>query len=303
MVETNDAWITERTGIRARHIAAPDQAASDLAVLASRRALAAANLQPTDIQALVCATGTGDHVMPSTACVTQAKLGCRPVMAFDVSAACSGFIYALSVADAFVRAGQFERVLVVGAEVLSRFTDYQDRGTSILFGDGAGAVVVGRAPAGESSAILSQHFVADGAQADMLGVPAGGSRFPTTAETLAERKHYLQMRGREVFKSAVRTMSECCVKALALAGLPASAIDWMIPHQANLRIISTINDYLHLAPERVVVNIDRTGNTSSASIPIAFDEAIRDGRITRGQNVLMTAFGSGITSGAVLLKY
>ena len=303
IVDTTDDWITERTGIRSRHIAADNEASSDLAVRAADRALEAAGLGANDLQAIICATGTGDHLMPSTACVTQAKLGCKPVMAFDVSAACSGFIYALSVADAFVRSGQFNNVLVVGAEVLSRFTDYQDRGTCILFGDGAGAVVVGRAEGDQPSSILAQHFVADGTQAEMLGVPAGGSRLPPSLETIDGRQHFLQMKGREVFKSAVRTMSECCVRVLERAGVKPAEVDWLIPHQANLRIISTINDHLHLPPERVVVNIGHTGNTSSASIPIALDEAVRDGRIARGQNILMTAFGSGITSGAVLLKY
>jgi 3-oxoacyl-[acyl-carrier-protein] synthase-3 len=303
MVDTTDAWITERTGIRSRHIAHPDQAASDLAVEAARKALDAAQLTPQDLDVIICATGTGDHVMPSTACLIQAKLGAPTVMAFDVAAACSGFIYALSVADAFVKAGSYRRVLVVGAEVLSRFTDYADRGTSILFGDGAGAVVIGRAEPGEESVILTQHFVADGSQADNLGIVAGGSRTPVSADTVEARSHYLRMNGREVFRSAVRTMADCCGRVLAEAKYQVSQVDWLIPHQANLRIIETIVDRLKLPVERVVLNIDRTGNTSSASIPVAFDEAVRDGRIRRGQHVLMTAFGAGITSGALLLRY
>lgn len=303
LVDTTDAWITERTGIRSRHVAAEDQAASDLAVIAGKRAIEDAGLSPADIDLIVCATGTGDHIMPSTACVAQAKLGCGPIMAFDVSAACSGFIYALSVANAFVSAGQFKNVLVLGAEVLSRFTDFKDRGTCILFGDGAGAVVIGRATADQNSGILSQNFVADGSQHDMLGIPAGGSRLPTTPTTHADGHHFLRMRGREVFKSAVRTMSECCKQAILDAKLQVGQVDWLIPHQANLRIIDTINQYLEVPADRVVINIERTGNTSSASIPIALDEAIRDGRIKRGQTVLMTAFGSGTTSGAVLLRY
>ena len=303
MVDTTDAWITERTGIRSRHIAAPDQAASDLAVAAARRALEAAGLTPQDLDVIICATGTGDHVMPSTACLVQAKLGAPAIMAFDVAAACSGFIYALSVADAFVKAGSYRKVLVVGAEVLSRFTDYTDRGTCILFGDGAGAVVIGRAAPDEDSGVLAQHFVADGSQAENLVIVAGGSRTPASAATVEARTHHLRMNGREVFRSAVRTMAECCARVLKTAGFAVDRVDWLIPHQANLRIIETVTERLKLPSEHLVLNIERTGNTSSASIPVAFDEAIRDGRIRRGQHVLMTAFGAGITSGAVLLRY
>ena len=303
MVDTTDAWITERTGIKVRHVAADDQAASDLAVRASRNALDAAGLGVDDVDCIICATGTGDHVMPSTACLVQTKLGGKPVMAFDVAAACSGFIYALSVADAFVRAGNFRRVLVVGAEVLSRFTDYRDRGTCILFGDGAGAVVLGRAEPGAKQGLLAQHFVADGSQAQNLGIVAGGSRRPTTLVEIEAGTHYLRMNGREVFRSAVRTMAECCARVLGEAGFTAAELDWLIPHQANLRIIETVRERLDLDPAKLVLNLERTGNTSSASIPIALDEAIRDGRVRRGQRLLMTAFGAGITSGAIALRY
>lgn len=303
MVDTNDAWITERTGIRHRHLAAPDQVTSDLAQIASERALKAANLSAQDLDMIIFCTVTGDQVMPSSACVLQKKLGARQIMSFDLSAACSGFLYGMTVADQFIRTGFYKHVLVVGAEVLHRYVNYKDRETCILFGDGAGAAVLSRAEDGQESSILASHIHADGNLGDLFVLPAGGSAMPFSKEVLDNDLQYVKMKGREIFKNAVRTMTQCCQEALESTGLSIDEVNWLIPHQANIRILDAVAHYFGMPTERVVVTVGETGNTSAATIPIALDIAVRDGRIQRGQNVLLTAFGAGLTSGSLMLRY
>ena len=303
LVDTNDQWIRERTGIEARHIAADDQATSDLGLIAAQRALEASGLKPEDIDLIIFCTVSPDHVMPSAACLLQKKLGARHVMSFDLSAACSGFIYGLSIADQFIRTGVHKHVLVVGAEVLHRYVNYQDRETCILFGDGAGAVIASRATDNQDSRILSFHLLADGNLGDLLLLPAGGSAIPFSQNVLDQNLQYVQMKGREIFKNAVRAMSETSQEALDTNHLSIDQIDWLIPHQANLRIIDAVGRHFGIPAEKVVINVQHTGNTSAATIPIALDEAVRDGRIKREQMVLLTAFGAGLTSGSLLFKF
>lgn len=303
MVETNDAWIVERTGIRHRHIAAEGQFTSDIGLIAAERALQAAGLTAQDIDMIIFATVSGDQPTPSTACVLQHKLGARNVMAFDLNAACSGFVYGLGIADQFIRTGLYRHILVVGAEVLHPFVNYKDRETCILFGDGAGAVIASRAEANDPSKIYSMHMRADGSLGELFMLKAGGSAIPMSAEALEKGLNYLSMRGREIFKHAVRTMSDVCQQALDVNGMTMDQIQWLIPHQANLRIIDAVGKHFGIPAERVIVNVHETGNTSAATVPVAFDEAVRDGRIKRGDNVLLTAFGSGLTSGSLLLKF
>jgi 3-oxoacyl-[acyl-carrier-protein] synthase III len=303
MVETNNDWIVERTGIRNRHLAAPDQNTSDLALIAAQRALEAANLSAQDLDMIIFSTVTPDQIMPSAACMLQKKLGARQVMAFDLSAACSGFVYGLSVADQFIRTGLYKHVLVVGAEVLHRYVNYKDRETCILFGDGAGAAIASRAEDGEDSSILSVHLHSDGSLGDLFVLPAGGSAMPFTQDVLDQNLQYVRMKGREIFKNAVRAMSQCCQEALDANKMTIDQIDWLIPHQANLRILDAVAHYFGIPNEKVIVNLQETGNTSAATVPIAFDEAIRDGRIKRGQHVLLTVFGAGLTSGSIMLRY
>ena len=305
MVETSDAWIKDRTGISARRIAAPEVGTTDLAGAAARRALESAEMSAGEIDGIIVATVTSERIMPSAACVLQSSLGCRPILAFDVSAACSGFLYALSVADSFIQTGRMRTCLVVGAECLSRIVDYRDRETCVLFGDGAGAVVLERAAEGEPGRFLSFHLSANGGQADQLtlkSVAGGGGPFADPLVT-SVGKPFVEMRGREIFKSAVTAMRDRCREALVENGLTVEQIDWFIPHQANRRIIDAVGSQLGFAPERVIVNLETLGNTSSASIPIAFDEAARSGRIRRGQKVMMAAFGGGLTSASAMLEY
>ena len=301
MVDTSDAWILERTGIAKRHLADPSEASTDLALKASQAALSRAGLQPTDIDAIFFATTTPDQIMPASGCILQSKLGCRPIFAFDLAAACSGFLYCLSIADQFVRSGVYRNILVVGAETLSRIIDYKDRGTCILFGDGAGAFVVGRAEGKER--IYDPHMETNGSLGDLLILPAGGSKMPFSQEALDKNMHLVHMKGKEIFKSAVRAMATCAQETLKKNKLAASEIDWFIPHQANVRIIEAVASQLDFPMSKVIMNIRDTGNTSSASIPIAFDQAVADGRIKRGQKVLLAAFGGGLTSGAVAFQF
>ncbi|HSE00594.1 MAG TPA: beta-ketoacyl-ACP synthase III [Burkholderiales bacterium] len=293
-VDTTDEWIYTRTGIRQRHIAADGEKTSDLALEASRNALRAAGIAAGDLDLIVMATTTPDMVFPSTACLLQAKLGARNCPAFDVQAVCSGFVYGLSTADSFMRTGQYRNALVVGAEIYSRILDWSDRSTCVLFGDGAGAVVL----RGDSTpGILSSHLHADGSYANLLTVPG------TVAGGKVSGRPLLQMDGGGVFKFAVKAMDDLVEEALAANGLQKSDIDWLVPHQANIRIIQASAKKLGLSMEKVVVTVDRHANTSAASIPLALDEAARDGRIRAGQHVLLEAVGGGFTWGAALVKW
>nr|BFD66872.1 ketoacyl-ACP synthase III [Bdellovibrio sp. HAGR004] len=303
MVETNDQWIVERTGIERRHIASEDQATSDLCVIAAKRALEDANLKIEDIDMILVGTVTGDHQMPSTACFVQAKLGAKNIMAVDLNAACSGFLYGVSIADQFIRTGMYKNILVIGAEVLSRYMNYKDRETCILFGDGAGAWVLSRAAEGDKNVIESTHLHADGNLADLLILPAGGSKIPQSHEAIDKGLHFMTMKGREIFKNAVRTMALCCQEALEHNKVSPDQVDWIIPHQANKRIIEAVADQFKFPMERVIVYLQETGNTSAASIPLAFDWAVKNGKVKRGQTILLTAFGAGLTSGSILLRY
>jgi 3-oxoacyl-[acyl-carrier-protein] synthase-3 len=294
LVETSDEWIVERTGIRERHIAAEGELTSDLALKAAERAIEAAGIDPSEIGLIVVATTTPDRIFPSTACALQAKLGIENgCPAFDVQAVCSGFVYALTVANQFIKSGQIGHALVVGAETLSRITDWTDRGNCILWGDGAGAVVL---KAAEEPGIVSTHIHADGRYQDLLFVDGGVS-------LKKEGECYMRMSGNAVFKMAVKTLDAIVDETLEANGLGKADINWLVPHQANIRIIQATAKKLGLAMENVVVTCDRHGNTSAASIPLAFDTAVRDGRIKRGETVLMEAFGGGFTWGSVLLRF
>ena len=298
LVDTNDRWIRERTGIRERRIAADDQTCRDLAMIAASRALDAAGLKPTDIDLVVLGTCTPDRIFPSTACLIQAGLGINPgAVAFDVSAACSGFVYALDVANRFIRTDGARNALVIGAETMSRIIDWSDRGTCVLFGDGAGAVVL---EATEEAGILSTHLHADGGCEDLLNVPWGVSQ---GQEALQGNRAKLKMRGNEVFKVAVRTLGRIVDETLEVNGLEKSDVDWLIPHQANIRIIQATAKKLGLPMEQVVQTVGEHGNTSAASIPLALDTAVRDGRIQRGELLLLEAFGGGFTWGSALIRY
>jgi len=293
-METSDEWIRQRTGIRERHIAADHENASDLALKASQRALEAAGISAGQLDLIIVATSTPDMVFPSTACMLQAKLGAKGMPAFDVQAVCSGFVYALATADQFVRSGRYEHVLVVGAEVFSRILDWEDRGTCVLFGDGAGAVVLRRS---DVPGILSAPLHADGSHAGILSVPGSVCGGKVTGRPL------LQMDGTAVFKFAVRVLEEVALEALSEAGLEKADIDWLIPHQANIRILQATAKKLDLPMERVITTVDRHANTSAASVPLALDEAVRDGRIKPGQHVMLEGVGGGFTWGAVLIKW
>ncbi|MGE4130038.1 MAG: beta-ketoacyl-ACP synthase III [Bdellovibrionales bacterium] len=303
MVDTNDQWIRERTGIVSRRIAEDGVVTSDLAHEAAKIALKTAGLKPTDLDFIIVATASPDQPMPNTACMLQAKLGAGHCGALDVSAACSGFIYAMSIADQFIKSGAMKNILVVGAEILHRFVNYKDRETCILFGDGAGAAVLTRAEEGQDSKFFGSHLRADGDIGDLFTLPAGGTAIPISQKVVDEGLHYVRMKGREIFKNAVRTMSACCEIVLEKSGMGPDDVAWVIPHQANLRIIEAVAKHFGISMDHVVVEIEDTGNTSAATIIVAMDRAIRDGRITRGQNLLLTAFGAGITSGSLLLRY
>jgi 3-oxoacyl-[acyl-carrier-protein] synthase-3 len=300
MVATSDAWVVERTGIRERRIAAPGEACSDLGVKAGARALASAGLAASELDFILVATCTGDFPMPSTACLIQHKLSAIRAAACDLSAACTGFVYALAVADAFVRTGM-RYVLVVGAEVMSVIMDWTDRSTCILFGDGAGAVVLG--PSDGDRGILSSHLHSDGNLGELICVPGGGSQFPPSEKMLSERLQYMKMKGNETFKVAVKTLEESAREALTANGLSAADLNLYVPHQANLRILTAVAERLKLPLAKVVLNLDRYGNTSAASIPLALDEAVKEGRLKDGDLVLLSAFGGGLTWGSTLLRW
>jgi 3-oxoacyl-[acyl-carrier-protein] synthase-3 len=294
LVDTSDEWIHTRTGIRQRHIAADHEKASDLALVASRRALESARLRADDVDLIIVATTTPDMVFPSTACLMQAKLGIRQCAAFDLQAVCSGFVYALATADQFIKSGQYRNALVVGAEVYSRILDWKDRGTCVLFGDGAGAVILSRS---DAPGVLASRLHADGRYADILWVPGSVDRGAVCGRPL------LQMEGNAVFKFAVKVLGEVAEETLAAGGITKAQLDWLIPHQANIRIIQATAKKLGMSMERVVTTVERHANTSAASIPLALDEATRDGRIRAGHHVLLEGVGGGFTWGAVLVRW
>ena len=296
MVETSDEWIRERTGIAKRHVASEGETTCDLSEQASRRAIEAAGIAVDDIDLIIVATTTPDKVFPSTACLLQKRLGIAGNGAFDIQAVCSGFVYALSVADKFIRTGAAKHALVVGAETMSRIIDWTDRTTCVLFGDGAGAVVLS---ASDTPGILSTHLHADGRYEELLHVPAGVSK---GYEAVQEGKAFINMQGNEVFKMAVRTLGRIVDETLSANNMVKSDIDWLVPHQANIRIINATAKKLDMPMERVVVTVGEHGNTSAGSIPLALDVAVRDGRIKQGDTVLLEAFGGGFTWGSALLK-
>jgi len=302
VLDTSDQWIVERTGIRERRIAAPDQTVAMLSRDASLLALDRAGVGVEELDTIVLATASPDRLLPSTACDLQALLGATNAAAFDVVAACPGYVYALTVAEGLIASGQSNTVLVVGAEKLSTITDFQDRSTAILFGDGAGASVVRRA-GGSGRGILSTFLKSDGRLAPLLYRPGGGSVDPISEKVVCERSHYMKMAGREVFKAAVLAMSEACDAALSRAGVSADEIDLLIPHQANLRIIEATAKHAGMPMSKVMVNLDRFGNTSSASIPLALDQAIAEGRVGPGSLLLLVAFGAGFTWGSAVVRW
>lgn len=301
LVDTNDAWITERTGIKERRIAEKGQTTSDLAYEAGKKALKAAGIGALDLDLILVATMTPDTILPSMGCVLQEKLGAKKAAAFDIAAACSGFIYGMSVADAFIKSGMYKNILLVGAEVLSRFTDWEDRTTCILFGDGAGAVVIQR-HAGKRG-ILSTHLHSDGAFGDLLYVPAGGASHPPSHDTIRKRMHFIRMKGNETFKAAVRALEGVVQEALEHNKIKPEDIDFLVPHQANLRIIQAMAQRLNMPMEKVVLTLPKYGNTSAASIPMALDEAVRDGRIKDNHLLLFEAFGGGLTWASALVRW
>lgn len=301
MVDTSDEWITERTGIKQRRIADASMATSDLALEASKGALKHARLKPKDLDLIIVATVTGDMVLPSTACFLQGKLKAKNAAAFDVNAACSGFVYGLSVAQAYMQAGLAQRVLLVGAEILSRFTDWQDRSTCVLLGDGAGAIVLELSD--DDSGIMSVDIFSDGTMWDLLHMPGGGALNPPSEETVSKRMHYIRMRGNETFKVAVRTLEKIVLHTLKKNRIKPSQLSLLIPHQANLRIIQATAKRLGISMDRVVVNIDKYGNTSAASIPIALDEAVKEGRMKVGDYIMLESFGGGVTWASALIKW
>ena len=302
IVDTTDEWITTLTGIRERHIAAPEEATSDMAAAAARQALEAAGMRPEELDLIIVPTLTPDQPLPNTACFVQKKLGAANAACFSIEAACSGFIYGLEIGASLVRSGAHKNVLIAAAEKLSALTDYTDRTTCVLFGDGAGAVVLRQVPAAEDC-FMASHIGADGSYTDLLQVPAGGTAMPITHERLDQKLHLIKMEGREVFKLAVNAMVSAANTTLAEAGIGIEQVRWLIPHQANTRIIDGVGKRLGLGEDRVYVNIARYGNTSAASIPLALDELVRKGLVRRGEYVLMVAFGGGLTWGAALIRW
>ncbi|MFZ5634902.1 MAG: beta-ketoacyl-ACP synthase III [Bacillota bacterium] len=301
LVNTSDEWIVSRSGIRERRIAAPEQATSDLALEAARRALEDAGVEPGDVDLIIVATNTPDSFFPAVSCIVQDRLGASKAGAFDLLAGCTGFIYAFSVAAQYIATGMYKYVLVIGAETLSRIVDWEDRNTCVLFGDGAGAAVVGQVPHGYG--LIRNRLGADGSGGPLLYIPAGGSRMPASRETVDNRQHYVRMNGREVFKFAVRTCGDGSLEALEEAGLSREDVDFLIPHQANIRIIEAAARRLDLPMDRVLVNVDRFGNTSTASIPMAMEEAVDQKKIKDGDNIVLAAFGAGLTWAVAVLRW
>jgi len=302
LLDTSDEWIAERTGIRSRHFSSESETTASLSEAAARQAMEEAGIGPSDLDMILVGTVTPEYIMPSTACVLQTSLGCRPIAAIDMSAACSGFVYAMSFGAAMLRDPSYKHILVIGAETLSRIIDMEDRTSCILFGDGAGAAVISNQPDSKGPALLYHSLHADGSGGKLLTLPAGGSKLPTSQMTLNERLHYMKMRGKELFKVAVLTMHESISRAVDAAGMKIDDIDMIVPHQSNARIIEATRERLGVSADRMYINIDRMGNTSAASIPIAFDELRRAGRIRSGDTVMLMAFGAGLTWGTIILR-
>lgn len=303
LVETNDDWIYDRTGIRARRVAAPGVGTSDLAFEASKIALADAKLEAKNLDLIILATVVADQPVPTASCMLQEKLEISGVPCFDIGAACTGFVYGSAVAHQFIKTGMYKNILVVGSEVLSRIVNYKDRETCILFGDAAGAAIYTRAEENGESDILSEHLHAEGQLRELFEIHSGGTKMPNTHETLDQGLNFMKMKGREIFKHAVRTMSRCCEEALEYNKVSIDEVKWVIPHQANTRIIEAIAKQLDLPISRVINVIETMGNTSAATVPVALDTAIRNGRIQRGDLIMLVAFGAGLTSGSMLLRY
>lgn len=301
MVDTSDEWITERTGIKQRHIAAPEEATSDLSLKAAQRALEDAGVSPEELDLVIVATASPDHAFPSTACLVQDRIGAKNAAAFDLSAGCSGFVYSLGVASQMIKTGLYNKALIIGAETLSRIMNWQDRNTCVLFGDGAGAAVVGVVDDGYG--VLGIDLGADGSGGKYLYQPAGGSRTPASEQTVADNDHTIHMNGPEVFKFAIQIMGKTAKTALKNAGMKPEDLDLLVPHQANLRIISSAAKRLKLPMEKVWVNVDKYANTSAASIPIALCEAQAAGALKKGDNIILVGFGAGLTWSAIVLKW
>ena len=303
ILDTSDEWITTRTGIKERRMIEKGQAMSDLATLASASALQMAGCSADELDLIIIGTSTADMLSPSCGCMVQHRLGAKKAVAFDVNAACPGFIYGLAVAQKFMQDGSYSKALVVGGEIVSNRLDFKDRSTCVLFGDGAGAVVLGHSNGNDDGELIAADIESDGDLWHLIHVPGGGSRIPASYEMIEKGLQYLKMKGNEVFKHAVRTMVESARKIMAQQGLTSDEIDWFIPHQANIRIMDVVAEKLGIPSEKVIVTVHKYGNTSAGSIPVALDEAVRDGRIKKGDHILVNSFGAGLTWGAALFRY
>lgn len=303
IVDTSDEWIFTRTGIKERRIAAADETSSSMGAEAGKRAIEDAGLTPDEIDVIVVGTMTPDMPFPSTACLVQEKLGIKNAVCFDVEAACSGFLYVMEIASGLLQTGRYRNALVIGSEKLSSILDWEDRTTCVLFGDGAGAAILSHAEEGDTAGIIDFKLGADGSKADMLHQPGGGCAIPPSPQSIEGRQHFLKMRGKEVFKQAVRVMGQAAAEILEQNGVESDQLACVIPHQANMRIIESLSSRLHIPIERFFLNLDKYGNTSAASIPIALDEAARAGRIKSGDTILLVAFGAGLTWGSALVRW
>lgn len=301
IVDTSHEWIVERTGIHERRIVEDHIATSDIGTIAAEKALKDANTSPEEIDLIILATVTADYALPSTACVIQKNIGATNAAAFDINAGCSGFIYGLSLGEAFIKSGMYKKVLVIGAETLSKIMDWEDRNTCVLFGDGAGACILEECKSGFG--VLSSELGSDGTNGEVLLQPAGGSRLPASIDTIENRLHFVQMDGKEVFKFAVRIMEKASLSSLEKANLELQDLDFLVPHQANIRIIDSARKRLKLEKDKVYVNLNKYGNMSSASVPVALDEAIKNNRIKKGDNILLVAFGAGLTWASMTIKW
>lgn len=300
MVDTTDEWITTRTGIKERRIASPEEATSDMATEAAKRALKAANLKAEDIDLIIVATITPDMFFPATACLVQEKIGARTIPAFDLSVACSGFIYGIAIANQFISSGAYKHALVIAAEKLSSVVDWSDRSTCVLFGDGAGAAILGPVDKG---GILSVYLGANGKEGDLIKLPAGGSRIPASKKSIDDKLHFIKMNGTELFKHAVKIMADAATEVTRPLGLEAKDINLVIPHQANIRILYAVARRMGLSQDKIYLNIDKYGNMSAASSAVALAEAVNEGRIKKGDKILLDAFGAGLTWGAILIEW